>query len=84
MIGKHKSGFKTSMAIGFSYIALLSSPKMSNAQWVYYPPRGWGYYRPPAVWRYRTYVGRVPVGTGIDFGRMGYNSFRKHGTITVL
>lgn len=75
MIGKHKSGFKTSMAIGFSYIALLSSPKMSNAQWIYYPPRGWGYYRPPTVWRYRTYVGRVPVGTGIDFGRMGYNRF---------
>jgi len=70
MIEKLKSGFKTAVAIGFSYLALLGSPKGANAQWVYYPPGGWVYYRPPPVWPYRTYVGTV--GTGIDFGRVDY------------
>jgi hypothetical protein len=70
MIEKLKSSSKTAVAIGFSYLALLGSPKGANAQWVYYPPGGWGYYRPPAVWPYRPYV--VTVGTGIDIGQVDY------------
>ena len=80
MIAKLKSGFRAAVAIGFSHLVLLlGSPGTANSQWVYYPPGGWGYYRPPmygpviygppATWQSSVpNVGRIPTGTGLTYG----------------
>ena len=86
MMEKPKSHFTTAAAIGCVCLALLGSPETVNAQWIHYPPGGWGYYRPPmygygpivygptTVWQSGgPYIGGVPVGTGVGLaGGTGY------------
>lgn len=61
-------GVKTAVVIGFSYIALSTSPKGADAQLSYYRP----YYTPPLVRQYGHFGRRIPIGPYLGFGGINY------------